>query len=93
MLGVREAGGRSGALRQPDLWLHWRADEVVDERLLPGQARVARCSFELEGAEEAQIVVRVIHRRGELGRGPMETPWSPAPYDEPPEVLWKEIVR
>ena len=93
VLGVREANERSAALRQPDLWLPWRGDEVVDERLQPGQARVARCVFELDGAEQAQVVVRVIHRRGELGRGPIETPWRMAPYDEPPEVLWKEVVR
>ncbi len=93
VLGVREASERSGALRQPDLWLPWRGDEVVDERLLPGQSRVAHCVFALGGTEEATVVVRVIHRRGELGRGPVETPWRPAPYDEPPEVLWKEVVR
>jgi len=93
VLGVRDAGERSGALRQPDLWFPWRGDEVVDERLKPGASRQASCVFELEGAEEAQVVVRVIHRRGELGKGPAQMPWRAAPYDEPPEVLWMEVVR
>jgi hypothetical protein len=92
VLGVREASARSGALHQPDLWLAWRADELKDERLAPGEARMAACVFALDGAAPAEVVVRVVHRRGELGLGPAHTPWKPALYDEPPEVLWRELV-
>lgn len=93
VLGVREASERSAALHQPDLWLAWKADEVVDERLAPGATRTARCIFETAGEVEPTIVVRVVHRRGELGAGPAHAPWKPARYDEPPEVLWTEVVR
>jgi hypothetical protein len=93
VLGVREKEARSGALRQPDLWLAWKADEVVDERLAPGASREARCEFERQGAERVEVFVRVVHRRGELGTGPAHTPWVPRPYDEPPEMLWLELVR
>jgi hypothetical protein len=93
VLGVRDAGEPSAALRQPDLWLAWRPEELVDERLAPGQERTARCVFEASGAEPVEIVVRVVHRRGEIGPGPAFTPWKPSLYDEAPEVLWTEVVR
>lgn len=93
VLGVRHIEARSGAQDQPDLWLAWRPDELVDERLAPGAERSARCVFVLDGAEPPEVVVRVVHRRGELGPGPAHTPWKPSLYDEPPEVLWLETVR
>lgn len=93
VLGVRAADEPSGALRQPDPWLPWKSDEIVDDRLRPGATRRARCVFAAEGDAEPTVVVRVVHRRGELGPGPAHTPWKPAPYDEPPEVLWLEVVR
>jgi hypothetical protein len=93
VLGVRDAGELSAALRQPDVWLAWKADEVVDERLEPGATRTARCTFVTSGDVEPTVVVRVVHRRGEIGAGPAHTPWKPALYDEPPEVLWIEVVR
>lgn len=95
VLGVRGAGEASGALRQPSPWLPWRAGEVVDERLAPGATREARCVFGLEGSgtEPVEVVVRVVHRRGEMGAGPAHLAWVPRPYDEPAEQLWLEVVR
>lgn len=96
VLGVRAADEASGALRQPSPWLPWRAGEVVDERLAPGATREARCVFGLlegSGTEPVEVVVRVVHRRGEMGAGPAHLPWVPRPYDEPAEQAWLEVVR
>ncbi len=93
VLGLRARGERSAARAQPDLWQRWSPEELVDERLEPGATRTARLSFGLEGDGEPQVVVRVVHRRGALGSGPASAPWTPALYDEPPEVLWSELVR
>ena len=93
VLGVREAHEASAAVNQPDLWLAWKGDEIVDDRLAPGATRTARCTFQTSGEEEATVVVRVVHRRGVLGAGPAHTPWKPSFYDEPPEVLWLEVEK
>lgn len=93
VLGVRDAHRRPGAPRPPDFWQDRRAEGVVDERLAPGASRTARCVFEAAGEGEPTVVVRVVHRRGALGPGPEHTPWAPADYDEPPEVLWLEVVK
>lgn len=91
VLGVRARDEASAALRQPSLWEAWAPDDLVDERLLPGATRTARLAFAAEGAEPVEIVVRLVHRRGELGAGPAHAPWTPALYDEPAEVLWSEV--
>jgi hypothetical protein len=93
VLGVREAREPSAAVNQPDLWLPWKTDEIVDERLAPGATRAARCTFEVGEGEEPVVVVRIVHRRGAIGAGPAHTPWKPSFYDEPPEVLWAEVTK
>lgn len=93
VLGLRARDEPSAAVNQPDLWLPWSAEEVVDERLEPQATRVARCVFEADPGTEPEVVVRVVHRRGELGLGAATMRWSPTLYDEPPEVLWLEVVR
>ena len=93
VLGVREAREASAALHQPDLWLAWQPGELVDERLEPGASRTAHCVFTGGAGAEPRVVVRVLHRRGELGQGGAETPWELRPYDEPPETQWTEVVR
>ena len=93
VLGVRDAREVPGAPRPPDFWRRLGPDEVVDERLAPGATRTGRFAFDAAGDAEPTIVVRVVHRRGALGAGPAHTPWQPADYDEPPEVLWLEVTR
>jgi len=75
-------------------WGAWRPEDLVDERLAPGETRRAVVRFAGASPTEVPAVeVEVVHRRGEIGPGPAATPWEIRPYDAPPQTLWIRVVR
>ena len=42
---------------------------------------------------EPDVVVWIVHRRGDLGLGPAHAPFPIRPYDAPPEVVWLKVTR
>ncbi len=94
VLGVRAANDDQDRPSYPRFWQRWPADQIVDERLAPGETRRAVCRFETPpGGGEPTIEVRVVHRRGRLPRGLASVPWTLGPNDPQPEVLWWRIRK
>jgi hypothetical protein len=94
VLGVRRRGDDSGD--PADFWAPPDAADLVDGRLAPGETRrfsVAFLPARPDPAAAPTVEVRVVHRRGPIGRGPQDTPWEMRPNDPPPEVEWARIVR
>lgn len=76
----------------------WRAEDLgeghVDTRLMPGKQRVFSLTYALPNDRELPSVqVRIVHRRGAMKTGLADLPWTPRPYDAPPEVTWFDEVR
>jgi hypothetical protein len=94
VLGVRRRGDVSGA--PADFWAPPPPEDLVDDRLAPEETRRFSVAFLEEGPDPAApptVEVRVVHRRGPIGRGPEDTPWEMRPYDPSPEVEWTRVVR
>ena len=71
-------------------------DRVDDRRLAPGATRVVRARFVPASAgagDEPKVEVRIVHRRGEIGRSLETTPWPLRPYDPPPQIEWLRTTR
>jgi hypothetical protein len=93
VLGVRPADPRYGVGPAP-FWGSWKPEDVVDERLAPGDVRTFRCRF--AGAAESEVPeveVQIVHRRGAIGAGPASVPWPVRQFDPPPQTLWMRLVR
>ncbi len=97
VLGVRQrhldAGGEPLlGMPPPVFWAAWPKEEIVDERLAPGEARTAICRFAASD-KEPTVEVRIVHRRGSLPRGTASVPWTVGPNDPAPEVLWLRVRK
>lgn len=76
----------------------WRAEDLgsghTDSRLMPGERQEFILTYAVpEGAALPQVQVRIVHRRGAMKTGLADLPWTPRPYDAPPEVIWFDEVR
>lgn len=94
ILGMTVKGGGSNPYARPAFYAAWRPEDLVDRRLAPGERRVVESRFEDAGGEtEPEVVVWIVHRRGDLGRGAAHAPFPIRPYDAPPEVVWRKVIR
>jgi len=94
VLGMHARSDPEGRQAAPPFWAGWPPGEVVDERLGPGETRVATCRFAASGSPRVpRVEIRVIHRRARLPHGLSSVPWTIGPHDPPPEVLWLRLLR
>jgi hypothetical protein len=95
VLGVFRAGDPEGRSGTAAWWEGRSREDVLDRRLAPGETREAAFTFRHAEGETAPVEVEVwvVHRRGALGRGLHELPWTLGPYEASPETLWMRAVR
>ncbi|MDJ0973596.1 MAG: multiheme c-type cytochrome [Planctomycetota bacterium] len=94
ILGMTVKGGGSNPYARPAFYAAWDPKDLVDRRLAPGEERVVEAVFDGEGVDaEPEVVVWIVHRRGDLGLGAAHAAFPIRPYDAPPEVVWKKVTR